>query len=375
MKKIVITGGHHSSALPVITELRSRYPDIEIFWFGHRFSASGDKNDTLEYREIRALKIPFYNLQAGKFYKTFNPIRLIKIFVGLAHSFLLLLKIRPDIILSFGGYLAVPTVISGKILGIKSVTHEQTIVAGYANKVIAYFADKILVSWPGSKKYFSEEKVVETGLPLRDEIFTSKSNCFQFENNLSVIYITGGKLGSHNINKLVGESLEVLLSKYNIIHQTGDNSVYKDYDALTEKYENLKKSGKNLSGKYYLLKFVFADCIGEAYSKSSLVLSRSGAHTCSEIMALNKKAVLIPIPWVSHNEQNLNAEYVKSMGLCEILSEKEMTSDTLISVIDKVINGKYYAKEKFENKNAAINIINELVSVSINEKSEKTTKS
>ena len=137
--KIVITGGHHSSALPVINNLRERFSDVEIYWIGHRYSMKGDINPTLEYKEITDLGIPFFDLKAGKLYKTYNLGRLLKIPLGLVQATFLLLKIRPDVILSFGGYLAAPVVIAGNALRIPSLTHEQTVTAGYSNKLISFF--------------------------------------------------------------------------------------------------------------------------------------------------------------------------------------------------------------------------------------------
>jgi UDP-N-acetylglucosamine--N-acetylmuramyl-(pentapeptide) pyrophosphoryl-undecaprenol N-acetylglucosamine transferase len=169
--KIVITGGHHSSALPVIKELKERDPNITIYWFGHKYSMLKDTNTTLEYRQITQLNIPFYDIKAGKVYKTFNISRLLKVPYGFFQSFALLFKLKPDLILSFGGYLAAPTVFSGWLLRIPSITHEQTLVVGYANKFISKFARKILVSWESSAKFFPKHKVLFTGLPLRQEIF------------------------------------------------------------------------------------------------------------------------------------------------------------------------------------------------------------
>jgi UDP-N-acetylglucosamine--N-acetylmuramyl-(pentapeptide) pyrophosphoryl-undecaprenol N-acetylglucosamine transferase len=195
--KLVITGGHHSSALPVINELKRRNPDIELYWIGHRHSLKGDKNDTLEYKEITALSIPFYELNTGKFYKTYNPFKVLKVINGLFQSYKILSKIKPDLIMSFGGYLAVPVVIVGYLLKIPAITHEQTMVTGYANKVISRFAKKILLSWESSKKYYPGKSTVVTGIPLRSSIFNVSSNIFETQNNLPTILIMGGKSGSH----------------------------------------------------------------------------------------------------------------------------------------------------------------------------------
>ena len=332
---LVITGGHHSSALPVIKKIRSINPEAGIYWIGHRRSLKGDKNDTLEYKEITALKIPFYDLKAGKVYKTFNPGRLSKVPIGFFQALFILGKLKPDVILSFGGYLAVPVVIAGWVLGIPSITHEQTTAVGYANKLISLFAKKILISWPQSEKNFPKNKTVLSGIPVREEIELVKSNEFVANNNLLTVLILGGKTGSHNINVLIKESLKELLFICNVIHQCGDNSVYGEYKILSDYYESIKNE---VPGKYFPKKFILENEIGEAYSKSQLVVSRAGAHTVAELLTLQKPCIIIPISWVSHNEQNLNATLLVHAGIAEVLKEEEMTPATFVSLLTGTLN-------------------------------------
>lgn len=339
--KIVLTGGHHSSALPVIKELRNRYENLEIFWFGHKHSIKGNKNETLEFKEIKALNIPFYDLKAGKFYRTFDLARLAKIPFGFFQSLFWLIKIRPEIILSFGGYLAVPTVLAGWVLGIPSITHEQTVVAGYANRLISKFVKKIMYSWESSANNFSPEKAIFVGLPLRDEIFEVKSDNFSVNTVLPTIYITAGKTGSHKINKVVEESLEGLLNFYNVIHQCGDLSFDNDYERLS--------CVKNGRGKYYPRKFVFVNEIGEVFNKADLIISRAGAHIIYEMLCLQKPALLIPISWSSHNEQFKNAENMKNIGLAEILEEKDLSAENLVLSVKKMLDNM--EKYKVQNIN------------------------
>lgn len=328
--KIVMTGGHHSSALPVIKRLKEKVPDVEILWMGHKHSMQKDKNPTLEYIEITSLGIPFYDLKAGKVYKTYNIGRLLKVPFGFIQAFWFLLRKRPDAIMSFGGYLAVPVVIAGYILGIPSLTHEQTVVTGYSNKLISRFTKEVLVSWKESEKYFPKDKVMYVGIPLRKEIFHISSDSFNFDNDLLTIYVSAGKTGSHIINENIYNSLEKLLTFCNVIHQCGDHSFYKDFEKLESKYMEIRDS---VRGRYYLRRFVLEDEIGEAYMKADLVVSRSGAHTISEIIALQKPSLLIPIPWVSHNEQFENAMMVKNLGLANILNEKDLTPESLVENI------------------------------------------
>ncbi|MDC0449125.1 glycosyltransferase [bacterium] len=357
--KLVITGGHHSSAIPVIKNIQKNYPEVELFWIGHRYSQKGNKADTLEYIEITKLGLSFYDLKAGKFYKTFDPIRLAKIPFGFFQAFLYLLKTKPDKILSFGGYLAVPVVLAGWVLKIPSVTHEQTAVAGYANKLISKFAKKILISWDQSRQYFPKEKVIYTGLPLRETIFEQRTDNFEINKDLPTVYITAGKTGSHIINTTVLESLEDLLNICNVIHQCGEHSELKDFEKLDGKYKSL-----DVAGKYHLKKYVLEDEIGEAFGKATLVVSRAGAHIINELIALEKPCVLIPIPWVSHNEQHKNAEVLVNTGLGRILEEKSLTSEKFINFIKNTLNDLDSLKIKDGQikieKNAAKKIVKEV---------------
>ena len=358
--KIVITGGHHTSALPVIKKIREQKPDAKIIWFGHKYSAKNDKNESLEFKDISRLGIPFYELHAGKLYKTFDPIRLAKIPYGFFQALFLLLKLRPKVILSFGGYLAAPVVLAGFFLRIPTVTHEQTVVVGWATRLISKFAKKVLISWDQTTEYLPnvpKRKIVKTGIPLRKEIFTQKSNNFELNPNLPTMYLTAGKQGSHVINSEINKALPSLLKMCNLIHQCGDNSFFNDHDKLQQTYVDFKKSYtksdlefKQDFGAYVLKKFVFADEIGEAFTKSDFILCRSGAHTTYEILFLQKPAIMIPIPWVSHNEQYKNAKVVQDAGLGIILDEKDLNSVKLIKSVKEIIENleNYKLNEIFD---------------------------
>lgn len=361
--KLVITGGHHNSALPVIANIQKRFPDTQIFWFGHKSTLKGDKTLTLEYIEITQLGIPFINLTAGKFYKTYNLKRLAKIPLGFVHSLYLLLKYRPDAILSFGGYLAVPVVIVGYLLRIPSYTHEQTVVSGWGNKLVARFVNKVFISWPSSAQYFNKNKVIDSGLPIREDIFKVKSSSFPINNNLPTIYITTGKTGAHIVNQVVLSCLRELLEQFNVIHQTGDATVHQDFEDLVESYSKIKNQVKGL---YFPRKFVLQDEIGEAFSKCNLLIIRGGAHTTYEALMLNKPSIIIPIPWVSHQEQYKNAVVLKEAGLGEILEQKDLTSNNLLKLVKamseniskyKLINTEY---KNLVTKNSAEIIVNEI---------------
>ena len=207
---LIVTGGHHTSGLAVAQKLQST---VKIIWFGHRHSAWGDTSDSAEYQEVTKQNIQFFDIQAGKFHRTFHPLKLLRIPWGFIQSFFYIIYLSTQYkiigILSFGGYIAVPVVIIGWLLGIKSLTYEQTMVSGWANRLISKFCSKIAVSWFQSQKYFPAKKTVFVGLPIREEILKHQTS-----NIKNQIYVTGGKQGSHIINQTVFNSLPNLSKKY-----------------------------------------------------------------------------------------------------------------------------------------------------------------
>jgi len=354
--KILFTGGHHNSALAVIDSLQQKcqksQPEADqpmaekpkIIWIGHKYSMLGDKEVSAEYKEVTAKKIPFHNLKAGKFYRTRNIIQLLRIPLGFVQAFYLLIKIRPTLIVSFGGYLAVPVVVAGFFLGIPSVTHEQTVVTGIANKIVAKFAQRIMLSWKSSSKYFPEDKSILTGLPLRKELFSNKR--INFKNDLPVIYITGGKQGSHIINQQVSDTLEQLLGLANIIHQCGSSTLHHDYQELTKLRKTLSNS---LRERYRVKDYFGSNEIGSILNSADLVVGRSGAHTIYELAALGKAALLIPLPSSSHDEQDENAKILKRVGQGEILSQEDLNADVFYNRIKAMIkNQSRYRGKKVE---------------------------
>lgn len=327
-KRIVITGGHHNSALVVAEKLREK--GYEVIWFGHKFTMWGDKNVGAEYREVTKAGFKFIEIKAGKFYRTYHPLKLLRLPLGFMQSFYYLLKFRPGLILSFGGYLAVPVVIGGWFLRIPSMTHEQTVVYGLANRLISHFAKKIFVSWEASLKHFPAHKVVFTGLPLRPEIFSDKKGKFDFKNSLPTIYITGGKQGSHAINQAVEETLPNLLKEFNLIHACGRSTVFDDFFRLNKAKEKL---APEIRKRYLSQDYFYIQEIGDVFAEADLVVSRAGAHIVYEIAALGKPAIFIPIPWSDQDEQLKNAQLLVEAGIAEILPQNQLDGENLYRLV------------------------------------------
>lgn len=331
--RILVTGGHHDPALAVIEELRKR-GKFRFYWVGHRFSLRGEKTESVEFRTISKQGIPFYDLRTGKIYKT-GLGEWLKVPLGFLQSLFLLLKIRPRLIISFGGYLAAPVVLAGFFLGIPAVTHEQTTVFGWANRFISLFARKVFVSWKSSLAFFPKRKTILTGNPIRRAVFERKTNRFRFSNSLPVVYVTGGKQGAHVINEAIRSALSKFLEKYNLIHQTGSSEVFQDYAKLTLLKGQLSQK---LQERYIVQEYFGLEEVGAVYAAADLVVGRAGANTVTELAALGKPAVLVPIPWVSRREQFRNAQILAENGAALVLPEEEFSARALLTAIDTVVS-------------------------------------
>lgn len=355
---IVFTGGHHTPALAVISALEKLCPKeikLNFVWFGHRYSMWGDKNDSAEYLEVKARKIPFFDLKAGKSYRTLDPAKLWRHPLGFWQAWQYLRRITPDLIVSFGGYLAVPTVIVGRVYGIPAVTHEQTTAPGLANRLLGRLAAKVFVSWPGTEKYFPPHKVIFTGLPLRPEIKEVRDNkseklrskvspkLWQFvsnagEYNLPLIYVTGGKQGAHAINLLLRESLDHLTKVAAVVHQCGSTSVTNDLVDLS----------KIKNPRYFLADYFSAYNNFYLLREAELVVARSGANTVAELATLKTPALLIPLPSSSNNEQLKNADFLRQLGLAEVVAEKDLKSPLFIQKIAQMLGRKAEYQKKYQ---------------------------
>ena len=320
MKKIVITGGHHNSALVVAEALRDE--GYQVIWFGHKYTMEGDFSPGAEYQEVTAAGFDFVEIRAAKFFRFYRPRQWWLFFKGFAQSFLYLCRYRPDLVFSFGGYLAFPVVVWAWVLRIPVFTHEQTAVCGWANRLISRFAKKIFVSWESSLSFFPAAKTVFSGLPLRPEIFSGDRTKFRFKNNLPVIYLTGGKQGAEALNVVVKNCLPQLLAKYNLLHQTGQHTLNNDFAELQTAREDLPPL---LRERYVVRDYFFQEEIGAVFATADLVVGRSGAHFVYEVACLGKPALFIPLPWAHGDEQTRNAWALVETGLAEIIPQENLS--------------------------------------------------
>jgi len=364
MKKILITGGHLTPALALIDRLKTdKRGQIDLIFVGRKYAADGDIDHSLEYQEVSKRQIKFYNLTTGRFTRIFDLrifFNLVKIPIGLFQALKILHKEKPDLIFSFGGYLAFPICFAGWLMKIKVNSHEQTIIPGTANRVIGYFAEKVFVAFPQSKSYFSQKKTIYSGNPLRQDITRVIKKPFDIKRDKPVIYITGGSIGSHSINICIKEILDQLTEKYIVIHQTGGTKKFSDFAALS----------KLKNPNYFVVKHFPHDEIGYILSQTDILVGRSGANTFFEVIRLKIPSIFIPLPWSANGEQQAHALIIKNAGAGEIFDQNKSPQE-LLGLIDKIIARKNDYKNQFSrldhlDKKNALEIICENIYNQIN---------
>lgn len=338
MKILIVVGGggHFSPALAVIEQMPKEW---KVQLVGRKFTFEADQALSLEYQTAQRLRIPFKPLMTGRLQRKFTRhtlTSLVKIPIGLAQAVGIVRRYRPDVVLSFGGYVSVPVIMAAAMQRVPIVIHEQTLQAGLANKIASRFAKKICLSWNESQKYFPKEKSVLTGNPLRKAFMQNVQKDAQHKTSEKkpLIYITGGSGGAHGINVLIEGCLEKLVEKYTVIHQTGDSKQYNDFAWLEERKKQLPEA---LQKRYLLKKFIDSEQVVQILSQADLIIARSGINTVTELLYLGKPSLLIPLLYGQHNEQLANANFMKQIGLAQIVNQRKTTSDELVKKIDEMI--------------------------------------
>lgn len=333
-KKILICGGHLSPALVLITELREN-SKLELIYVGRKHPLEGDKALSLEFKTISSLGLKFIELSPGRLSRIYTVkaiISLCKIPFGLVRSFIIISQEKPDLVISFGGYVAFSLALVAFFKRVTVITHEQTRVMGLTNRIISKFAKFTCLSWPKTR-YAENNKFIITGNLIRKiDKKNVENNSLQFgDRNLPLIYITGGSQGSQFINGIVKDCLLQLLPNFRIIHQCGMAENSADYHAL----QLLKsKLTNNLQKNYSVWEILSPFQAIAAVKLSDFIIGRSGANTVAEIALSGKPAIFIPLPWSAENEQSENARLLVENGSAIILTQKNLTADKFVSEVN-----------------------------------------
>ncbi|MGZ3787312.1 MAG: UDP-N-acetylglucosamine--N-acetylmuramyl-(pentapeptide) pyrophosphoryl-undecaprenol N-acetylglucosamine transferase [Bacteriovorax sp.] len=327
MKTLIFTGGgsggHVMPALTVIKKININ-KEYDIHYIGGI--------DSIERELVRDYELTYHPIHTGKlrrYISVENFKDIMRVFLGLIDSFKVLwsFKRKETLIFSTGGFVCVPVVIAAKLQRKKVFIHEQTSRVGLANKISSLFADKVFISFEDSFKYFDEKKTFFSGYPLREECYTDTISPIVINgrtlNNETkpILFVTGGGNGAQLINKLIERNFKVLTERYVIVHQVGK--------AFIEEYSKLKHPD------YIPLPFVGKEMI-DLFKLATVTVSRSGAGTVCELIAVGKKSVYIPLKIAQKNEQFFNALEAHNKLGSIIIEEKELSDEAFLLALNEM---------------------------------------
>lgn len=317
-------------------------------------------------------EIEFKKIYAGKVRRYFsikNFFDMVKSFFGFIQTFFKVFFIYPDVIFSKGGFMSLPVVFAGKLLGIPIIIHESDSVPGRANMLAGKYAKEIAVSFAEAESYFPKEKVFWTGHPIRKDIMkASKEGAKEYlglNNDLPVVVIFGGSLGAKKINDTIIDSLPELIKKYQVIHQTGKLNFEEVSKLSTIVLEN-----SEYKDRYKIFDYLNSVALRMCAGIADVIISRGGS-TLFEISVWGVPSIIIPITDSNGDHQRKNAYNYARTGASIVIEEDNLTPEILQTEINDIITNKErneYMREgtkKFAKNDAAQKIAEEIIKIAL----------
>ncbi len=362
------TGGHFYPLIAIAEKLievtdQEKIIDLELFYMSN---SSYDKRMLFE-KNIKFVQIPAGKMRKYKSIKNFFDIFSTGtgVFFGLLNMFF----IFPDVVISKGGYAAFPAVFAARILGIPVIVHESDSYPGRVNLWTSKFAKRIAVSWPEAVNYLPKEKTAVTGQPIRKSILNKNPNgareFFKLNDEMPVIFILGGSQGAKIINNIIIDVLPELLSKYQIIHQTGTKNI----ESTKLRAKLLMENDTNFV-HYIPVAYLNDIDIKMASGVANLIISRAGS-SIFEIASWGIPSIIIPITNSNGDHQRKNAYNYARSGACEVIEEGNLTPHVLVTEINKIFgNNNLMTKMKnqakaFAKPDAGLKIAKEALGIAL----------
>jgi len=327
LKRIVLTGGgtagHVTPNIALIPELLK--DGWEIHYIG---TENGMERGLIE----REKAVTYHGIQSGKLrrymdIKNFtDPFRVV---YGIGQATNLIRKLKPRIIFSKGGFVSVPVVMGGWINRVPIVIHESDITPGLANRICYPFAKKVCTTFPETAEAFKGEKGIHTGTPIRKELLNGDPEKGRklcgFSSNRPVLMVMGGSLGAVAINNHIRSVLNILLNRFQVVHICGKNNI----DPALEGIPGYKQFG-----------YVNEE-LPHIMAMADVIVSRAGANSIHEFLALRKPNLLIPLPLsASRGDQILNAQSFERRGYSKMLKQEDLNKDLLLTGIIELYNNR-----------------------------------
>ena len=341
--KVIITaggtGGHIYPALAIINKIKELEPNSEFIYIG---THNRMEKDIIPKYNINYVPIEIYGLSKKDIIRDIKNIFLINKAIKKCKK--IMKEFKPDIVIGVGGYVTYPVIIAAHNLKIKTFIHEQNSIPGKSNRFLAGLVDAIGISFKDSEKFFKEKnKVYYTGNPCSEnaiETKTTKKSEYGIKQYKKLILIVNGSLGSSTVNEKMKSYLTSIETKnYEVIYITGKNF-----------YEEFSKN--KFSKNVHIYPFI--ENMSGLLKDTDVIVSRAGASSLSEILALNVPSIIIPSPYVANNHQYYNALSLKENNACIMIEEKDLNKDILIDSIDKCLEPSFNKQLKENMKKMSI---------------------
>lgn len=343
--KIVITGGgtggHFYPLIAVADKIHEQAEARKMLAPDIYYLADSPYDQNLLLRK----RIEFRKINAGKlrlYFSFKNFIDIFKTAYGTVQTMFRMFSIFPDVVFTNGSYVAMPVLISARILKIPVVIHTSDTVPGRALLYAGRFAEKISIAFPEAAEYYREkdrDKIALLGNPIRDEIITPLSNgaheFLELDSSIPTILIVGGSSGAQAMNDIIVDSLPKLLLKYNVIHQCGKNNIEE-----VKRHSDVVLYDHPYHKRYKLYPFLDDLAIRMSVGAANLMIIRAGANSISETALWGKPSITIPIPSEISRDQEKNAFAYARSGATTVIKQSNLSSNILISEIERILNNK-----------------------------------
>ena len=335
--KVVIsaggTGGHIYPALAIINKIKEKEPNSEFLYIG---THNRMEKDIVPKHGIPFKTVEIYGFNRKNLFKNFKTIKCL--LTAKSKCKKMIKDFNPDIVIGVGGYVTVPVIMAANSLKIKTFIHEQNSIAGKANLWLSKLVDLIGVSFKSSIKEFPKNKTIFTGNPCMEDAVKKEAldkRELGLDRDKKLVLFVMGSLGSSKVNEFLVKTMNLFNNKdYEILYVTGKN----DYEEISK-----KKFSNNVKVVPYI------ENMTRIMKNTDLIVTRSGASTLSEIIALNLPSILIPSPYVPNNHQYINAMDLVNEKAAILIEEKDLDSEKLVGEIDNLLTDENRLKEIKEN--------------------------
>lgn len=355
------TGGHTFPLIAIARCIKNIDASADILFIGpDKDSKNAFANEGISAKRILAPKI-------RRYLSPLNFLDIFKLPVGLLQAYLYIFWYMPDIVLSKGGYGSVLVVFISWIFRIPIVIHESDYVPGVANRFLSRFAKKIIVSFEDTLKFFPKDKGVVLGNPIRSDFSKGTEDLarehMSIKTQKPIVFVIGGSQGSEQINNLMLLAAPKLVSRYEVIHQTGKINFEKINSVMALRLKN-----GDVKKFLHLYPDLNEEQIKNAYTAASIVVSRAGSGAIFEVAAAGKPSIVIPYTPSAGNHQEKNAHAYAKTGAAVVLEGDNLTPNLFLNTINSILvdQNRWKTMSKaalaFAKPNAAQNIAKELIS-------------